>query len=332
MTENRTTPLLEVEDLTVTFDTDEGLLTAVDRVSFRVQPGETLGLVGESGCGKSVTAMSVVRLVPSPPGQVRSGRIRFQGQDLLELPIRELRRLRGSEISFIFQEPMTALSPLHRVGTQLVETVRLHRKMTRREAWELSRTWLHKVGIPAPEERMYAYPFELSGGMRQRVMIAMALMLEPTLIIADEPTTALDVTIQAQILDLMREMKRADASLMLITHDMGVIWEMCDRVIVMYASRIVEEGPVERLFDSPLHPYTQGLLRSMPSMAGEVDRLPAIEGRVPSLLELPEGCSFAGRCPYARDRCRHETPELRGFGDQRSACLYTEELRRSSNA
>lgn len=302
-------PLLDIQDLTIEFDTDDGVLTAVDRVSLQIAPGEVLGLVGESGCGKSVTAMSVLRLIPSPPGRIVSGSIRFQGRELLALPIAELRRVRGRDVSMIFQEPMTALSPLHRVGRQLVETLRLHRRdHSRDEAWRIGIEWLEKVGVPEPEERMYAYPFELSGGMRQRVMIAMALMLEPKLVIADEPTTALDVTVQAQILELMLAVKSKDASLLLITHDMGVIWETCDRVAVMYASRIVETGPRQELFEDPLHPYTQGLLRAIPGLQPAANRLPTIPGQVPSLIDLPPGCAFAARCPFAFDRCRREIP------------------------
>jgi len=226
----------------------------------------------------------------------------------------------------IFQEPMTALSPLHRIGKQLVETQQLHHDISKREAWAVGEEWLTKVGIAGEPERMFSYPFELSGGMRQRVMIAMALILQPQLIIADEPTTALDVTIQAQILDLMLEMIGGQSSLLLITHDMGVIWETCDRVIVMYASRIVEEGTVTEVFDSPLHPYTQGLLKAMPVLAGSGERLPAIPGQVPSLLHLPPGCSFADRCPHAQERCRKEPPPPAEFrGGRRSACFFSEQ-------
>ena len=317
--------LLEITGLSVTFDTDDGVLTAVNDVSFGIRRGEVLGLVGESGCGKSVTALSIVRLIPSPPGNIASGTVMFDGQNLLTLPIRELRRMRGSTISMIFQEPMTALSPLHRVGRQLAEALQIHRAVSKNEAWQIGESWLQKVGIPDAHQRMYAYPFELSGGMRQRVMVAMALMLEPKLIIADEPTTALDVTIQAQILDLMLEMRRGDTALLLITHDMGVIWDVCDRVVVMYASRIVEEGPVDGLFQNPLHPYTQGLLRSMPRLSDESARLPSITGQVPSLLQLPRGCNFADRCSHAVERCREQNPELTEFSDgRRSACFFSD--------
>jgi peptide/nickel transport system ATP-binding protein/oligopeptide transport system ATP-binding protein len=303
-------PLLAVRDLSVAFSTDGGELIAVNGVSFSIRRGEVLGLVGESGCGKSVTAMTIPRLVPMPPGRVLGGSIEFLGRDLLTMPVDELRQLRGAEIGVVFQEPMTALSPLHRIGQQLVETIRLHEKVSKRAAWERSVQWLAKVGIPDPAERMLAYPFELSGGMRQRAMIAMAMILEPSLLIADEPTTALDVTIQAQVLDLMREMHGADTGMLLITHDMGVIWEMCDRVLVMYASRLVENAPAREIFSRPLHPYTEALLKSMPVLSAGQERLPAIPGQVPPLDALPAGCSFADRCPYAMDRCHREVPRL----------------------
>ncbi len=318
--------LLDIRDLTVQFDTDDGVVTAVDRVSLRIDRGEVLGLVGESGCGKSVTALSVLRLVPSPPGQITRGTISLDGRDLLTLPLSELRHVRGRSISMIFQEPMTALSPLHRVGRQLVEAVRLHRSLPRQEAWNLSAEWLTKVGIPDARQRMRSYPFELSGGMRQRVMIAMALILDPSLVIADEPTTALDVTIQAQILDLMLDMKSADTSLLFITHDMGVVWEICDRVAVMYAGQIVEQGMVRDVFLDPLHPYTRALLDSMPIKAEDNSRLPSIDGQVPSLLALPKGCRFANRCPHATARCREHAPLLRAFaGGRQSACFISEQ-------
>ncbi|NOY80127.1 MAG: ABC transporter ATP-binding protein [Kiritimatiellaeota bacterium] len=327
-------PLLHIQDLTVQFDTDEGVLTAVEGVSLEIYPGEVLGLVGESGCGKSVTAMSVLRLVPSPPGRITGGRILFDGTDLLALPIRELRSIRGREIGMIFQEPMTALSPLHRVGRQLVETLRLHREVSRSEAWRTGADWLRKVGVPAPEERMHSYPFQLSGGMRQRVMIATALMLEPRLVIADEPTTALDVTVQAQILDLMLAVKGKDAALLLITHDMGVIWETCDRVAVMYASRIVETGPKNDVFHAPLHPYTQGLLRSIPGLQPDAERLPTIPGQVPSLIDLPYACTFADRCPFAFERCRLERPPdyATDAGKHRAACFMAPKWARERRA
>ncbi len=322
------TALLEINNLTVTFDTEAGPLTAVNDVSFTVQRGEVLGIVGESGCGKSVTALSILRLIPRPPGRFAGGEILYNGHDLLTLPLRELRAIRGSEISMIFQEPMTALSPLKRVGRQMTELLRRHRPhLSRTQARTEVATWLHNVGLPEPEARMRNYPYQLSGGMRQRVMIAMALMQHPALIIADEPTTALDVTIQAQVFDLMLEMKAEHTSLLLITHDMGVIWELCDRVIVMYASHIVEEGEKSALFRDPQHPYTRGLLKAMPKLDEDMDRLDAIEGQVPSPLHYPIGCNFQDRCPIAIDRCRTEAPPLKtlSLGDRRVACFRASE-------
>jgi peptide/nickel transport system ATP-binding protein/oligopeptide transport system ATP-binding protein len=315
-------PLLTVENLAVSFKTDEGHLQAVDGVSFQVNRGEVLGLVGESGCGKSVTAHSLVRLIPSPPGRIDSGAVQFGGRNLLELPLNELRQIRGRAISMIFQDPLTALSPLQRVGAQLVETLQLHRALEKREAWKLGEEWLRKVGIPDPAERMFAYPHQCSGGMRQRVMIAMALMLDPDLVIADEPTTALDVTIQAQIFELMLALKGRNSSILLITHDMGVVWELCSRVIVMYASRIVEEGPVTAVFEKPLHPYTRGLLNSIPGRQQRGRRLESIPGQVPSPLNYPVGCHFCDRCPLAFERCRRESPELSALGENRRAACF----------
>ena len=316
--------MLSVRDLTVQFDTDDGRLQAATHVSFDVATGGTLGLVGESGCGKSVSAMSIPRLIPQPPGHIVSGEILLDGVDLLKLPISEMRNVRGRDIGVIFQEPMTALSPLHRIGDQLAEVVELHEHCSKRELYARCLDWLKKVGIPDAEKRMEAFPFELSGGMRQRVMIAMALIMQPKLIIADEPTTALDVTIQAQILDLLKAIKAKDSSLLLITHDMGVIWEMCDEMVVMYASRVVESGPVKDLFKEPRHPYTEGLLKSIPGLVSGSERLPHIPGQVPSLLHLPKGCSFADRCPYATARCREEQPPLTADGTRRLACFRHE--------
>ncbi|MBR3649979.1 MAG: ABC transporter ATP-binding protein [Victivallales bacterium] len=313
--------MLSVRDLTVQFDTDDGRLQAATHVSFDVATGGTLGLVGESGCGKSVSAMSIPRLIPQPPGHIVSGEILLDGVDLLKLPIAEMRNVRGRDIGVIFQEPMTALSPLHRIGDQLAEVVELHEHVSKHDLYARCLDWLKKVGIPDAEKRMEAFPFELSGGMRQRVMIAMALIMQPKLIIADEPTTALDVTIQAQILDLLKGIKAKDSSLLLITHDMGVIWEMCDEMVVMYASRVVESGPVKELFKEPRHPYTEGLLKSIPGLAGHTERLPHIPGQVPSLMHLPKGCSFADRCPYATARCREKQPELKTDGKRRLACF-----------
>jgi peptide/nickel transport system ATP-binding protein/oligopeptide transport system ATP-binding protein len=322
--------ILEVDNLTVTFDTDEGVFNAVEAVSFAIAAGEVVGLVGESGCGKSVTALSILRLIPSPPGRITAGSVRFKGADLAALSAAELRRVRGSGISMIFQEPSAALSPLHRVGRQLVEALRLHRDLSRRAAWEAARDWLEKVRIPDAAERLYAYPFQLSGGMQQRVMIAMALMLEPEVIIADEPTTALDVTIQAQVFALIREMKQASTAILLITHDMGVVWEMCDRVLVMYAARIVEAGTREEIFEKPAHPYTRGLLRSIPRLTDKPERLATIGGMVPSPLHYPAGCRFNDRCPHVFDRCRREAPGLLEVSaGHRAACFLAKKLVRA---
>ena len=321
MSTSDTSKLLEVRGLTVDIDTVGGVLRAVDQVSFAIEAGETFGLVGESGCGKSVTSMSLARLISCPPCRITAGEVLFCGRDLLKLPIEELRQIRGKEIGVIFQEPMTALSPLIRIGEQLAEVVHLHEKVSHAEALDRARCWLDKVGIPDTNRCLTSYPFELSGGMRQRVMIAMALILQPKLIIADEPTTALDVTIQAQILELMHEVKGPDAALLIITHDMGVIWEMCTRMAVMYASRIVELGGVKELFSNPLHPYTQGLMRSIPSMNLHAERLPFIPGQVPSLLNLPPGCAFAERCDQAQETCRQAVPKLTvRHGDHAVAC------------
>lgn len=315
---------LQIEDLTVRFETDNGLLTAVNGVALNIRRGEILGLVGESGSGKSVTAMSILRLIPSPPGTIDSGRVMFEGEDLLQLPIETLKKYRGSRISMIFQEPMTALSPLLKIGKQMVETLRLHEEITKPDAIRRSVEWLDKVGVPDPEQRMRAYPYQLSGGMRQRVMIAMALMLSPSLIIADEPTTALDVTIQAQVFDLLREMKQDDTSVLLITHDMGVIWEMCNSVAVMYASEIVETAPTETLFARPAHPYTEALLASMPALGAPRTRLEHIPGNVPSALEYPNGCHFCGRCKYAAHRCERQHPHLYPTNGGRSRCFKSD--------
>ena len=325
MTENHNThkpPLLSVKNLSVTFATDDGRFTAAEDIWLDIDRGESVGLVGESGCGKSVTALSLTRLIPSPPGTIESGEVLFEGVDLLRMNAERLRKIRGNAISMIFQEPLSALSPLHRIGRQLVETVLLHRRISKKEAWQFAEEWLKKVGIPDVQERIYSYPYQLSGGMQQRVMIAMALMLEPALIIADEPTTALDVTTQAQIFELLQRMKNNFTSLLLITHDMGVVWEMCERVIVMYASRIVETGSREAIFQTPVHPYTMGLLEAIPRLSSGRQRLKDIPGQVPSPFEYPQGCHFQERCQYAFDRCRQETPPLYDCGGgQKAACF-----------
>ena len=320
--------ILSVRDLVTTFDTDAGRLTAVDGVSFDVRRGRTLGIVGESGCGKSVTALSIMRLLPQPMGQIRGGRILFEGRDLATLPPAELHRIRGGRIGMIFQEPMTALNPVQPIGRQLSEVFLLHRTRDAADAWRRGAEMLRKVGIPAPEIRMHEYPHQLSGGMRQRVVIAMALACEPAVVIADEPTTALDVTIQAQILELMQALQRdLGLAVVLITHDLGVIAETCDDVIVMYAGRVAEAGPVEAIFDRPAHPYTRGLLDSIPRLEGtRKARLRVIEGMVPGLRDLPAGCRFQNRCPHRVDRCA-TAPALEAVGaGHETACHRWREL------
>ncbi len=309
--------ILQIEDLQTHFFTAVGTVRAVDGVSYSLKAGETLGVVGESGCGKSVTALSILRLVANPPGRIIGGAVRFEGRNLLEISEPEMERIRGNEISMIFQEPMTSLNPLYTVGKQIAEAVALHQGLNKRDAWDRAVEMLKRVSIPEPERRAHAYPHQLSGGMRQRVMIAMALSCNPKVLIADEPTTALDVTIQAQILDLMRELQETfGTAIILITHDMGVVAENADRVVVMYAGRKVEETDAARLFDNPGHPYTRGLLASIPHLdtAAQNDarraRLNEIKGMVPSLFNLPQGCSFAPRCGLASDRCREARPPL----------------------
>jgi oligopeptide/dipeptide ABC transporter ATP-binding protein len=309
--------VLAIEDLKTHFFTAAGVVKAVDGVSYSVRKGETLGVVGESGCGKSVTALSVLRLVADPPGRIVGGAIRFQGRNLLDLDHRSMENVRGNDISMIFQEPMTSLNPLFTVGHQISEAIALHQGVSRREAMRMAVEMLRRVSIPQPEERAHSYPHQMSGGMRQRVMIAMALSCNPQVLIADEPTTALDVTIQAQILDLLRELQQAyGMAIILITHDMGVVAENADRVIVMYAGRKVEEAEVDDLFERPAHPYTRGLLASIPHLDEAAEAAPSrarlneIKGMVPSLMELPQGCTFAPRCGYATDRCRTAFPPL----------------------
>ncbi len=327
--------VLEVKGLQTVFFTASGLFRAVNDVSFNVRRGETLAIVGESGCGKSVTALSVMRLVPDPPGRIVGGSIVLEGTDLLDLDEDEMRKIRGNRISMIFQEPMTSLNPVMRIGDQITEAVRLHRPMTQKEAWKQAVEMLRLVRIPVPARRALEYPHQLSGGMRQRAMIAMALACRPALLIADEPTTALDVTIQAQILQLMLELqKELGMGLILITHDLGVVAQTAQRVIVMYAGKKVEEADVEELFGAPLHPYTHGLLASIPHLeviAGETPvangRLQEIPGLVPALTNLPPGCSFAPRCPFADDRCRSFFPpyEQKRPGHW-AACWHSERL------
>jgi peptide/nickel transport system ATP-binding protein len=306
-------PLLQIDELKTHFFTRDGVVRAVDGVSFTIAPGETLAVVGESGCGKSVTSLSVMRLVASP-GRIVAGAIRFDGRDLLALSEPEMRKVRGNDISMIFQEPMTSLNPVLTVGSQIAEALVLHRGLGRNQAMERAIEMLRLANISEAARRSGEYPHQMSGGMRQRVMIAMALACDPKLLIADEPTTALDVTIQAQILDLMRALQaKTGAAIMLITHDLGVVAEMAQRVIVMYAGRKVEEAPVDELFARPRHPYTRGLMNSMPRLGaarGRRTRLQEIPGVVPSLREPIAGCAFATRCPYAVERCRIETPML----------------------
>ncbi|WGF88041.1 ABC transporter ATP-binding protein [Marinivivus vitaminiproducens] len=308
-------PLLEVQDLRTHFQTEQGLFRAVDGVSFSVAPGRTLGVVGESGCGKSVTSLSIMRLLAEPPAIRAGGRVLFEGEDLLTTSSSAMRRIRGNRIAMIFQEPMTSLNPVYTIGDQLTEGLRRHTGIGRKDARAKAIAMLDLVRIPAPERRIDEYPHNLSGGMRQRAMIAMALICEPALLIADEPTTALDVTIQAQILEILRDLRaRTGTAIILITHDLGVIAEMADDVVVMYAGKVVERADIGSLFADPQHPYTIGLLGSIPRLEGDADRLSTIEGSVPPPFALPAGCRFSPRCPLATDQCRQEEPPLRAFG------------------
>jgi peptide/nickel transport system ATP-binding protein/oligopeptide transport system ATP-binding protein len=314
-------PLLEIDSLRTYFFTRKALIKAVDGVDLRVGPGETVGVVGESGCGKTMTALSLLRLFPSPPGKIVEGRVLFEGKNLVELEPSEIRRIRGNRISMIFQEPMTSLNPVYTIGHQIMEPLILHQGLGRKDAKAKTVEMLRRVGIPSPDRRIHEFPHQLSGGMRQRVMIAMALSCQPRLLIADEPTTALDVTIQAQILDLMIKLKEEfDTAIMLITHNLGVVAQMAQRILVMYAGKVVEEAPVYELFDHPLHPYTQGLLSSIPKIEqihfkGKV-RLQEIPGLVPSLSRIPKGCSFHPRCNSAMALCREEPPRLFEAGER----------------
>jgi oligopeptide/dipeptide ABC transporter ATP-binding protein len=319
--------LLDVRDLKAYFETEDGTVKAADGVSFRIDEGETLGLVGESGCGKTVTSLAILRLI-SPPGKIVSGEIFFRGSDLLKLPEEAIRKIRGNAISMIFQEPMTSLNPVFRVGDQIGEVLRIHRKASRREALEAAARLLEEVRIPDARSRVRDYPHQMSGGMRQRVMIAMAIACRPALVIADEPTTALDVTIQAQILEILRRLRTEyNLSVLLITHNLGVIAEFADRVAVMYAGRIIEEAETRALYKEPRHPYTVGLLKSLPdlSAAGRVEgkrRLETIEGSVPDLIDMPPGCGFAPRCPSVMPKCRERFPEAFAVGERHYARCY----------
>ncbi|QPC43250.1 ABC transporter ATP-binding protein [Kaustia mangrovi] len=309
------TALLDVRDLAIHFDTEAGTFRAVDGVSFTVKRGATLGIVGESGCGKSVTSLGIMRLVPQPPGRYAGGEILFEGRNLLDLPDREMRQLRGGRIGMIFQEPMTSLNPVYTIGDQIVESLRAHGLSDRAKARARAIEMLDLVRLPSPEARVDDYPHELSGGQRQRVMIALALANDPELLIADEPTTALDVTIQAQILELMRDLRaRTGAAIVLITHDLGVVAETCDDVVVMYVGRVVERAPVRTLFAEPQHPYTIGLMAAVPRLDTMTDRLETIPGSIPSPYAEIRGCRFASRCPLADSRCRSELPPLRELG------------------
>ncbi|MEZ5527761.1 MAG: ABC transporter ATP-binding protein [Gammaproteobacteria bacterium] len=322
--------ILSVNNLITEFNTDEGRVRAVDDVSFEVKQGETLGIVGESGCGKSVTALSIMRLLPQPVGEIAGGQILLEGQNLVELDISQMQKIRGARIGMVFQEPMTALNPVHTIGRQLLEVILLHRKISKEQAIRQAIEMLDKVGIPSPDIRMSEYPHQLSGGMRQRVVIAMALVCQPRLLIADEPTTALDVTIQAQILELIKELQKdLGMSVILITHDLGVIAETSDSVVVMYAGKIAERGSVYDLFDQPTHPYTRGLLESIPRLETEPkSRLTIIPGMVPGLLDMPRGCRFENRCRYRQDGCLSAPPAIENIAPGHDvACYRWQEVR-----
>jgi oligopeptide transport system ATP-binding protein len=322
-------PLLSVRNLSTRFRTERGVVKAVDDVSFDVAAGETLAIVGESGSGKSVTALSLLRLIPDPPGRIEQGEVLFEGRDLLKLPDREIRAIRGDRIAMIFQEPMSSLNPSLTVGKQVAEPINLHRRTPWTKALDLAAELLGKVRIPDGKSRLSSYPHQYSGGMRQRVMIAMALACRPQLIIADEPTTALDVTVQAQILALLKELTReANSAMILITHDLGVVARYADRVVVMYGGRIVETAPARQLYKTPRHPYTRGLMASVPRLDGDTDRpLVPIDGQPPDLASLPPGCAFAARCRHAFDRCRHERPTLLETAPRHfSACFLNDRV------
>lgn len=317
--------LLNIKNLKTYFYTEDGVIKAVDDVSLSIKEGETLGVVGESGCGKSITAMSILRLIPNPPGKIIDGEIIFDGEDLTKVSDAHIRKIRGNKISVIFQEPMTSLNPVFTIGDQIIEAIVIHQNMNQEQARKKAIEMLKLVGIPRAEEVVDAYPHELSGGMRQRAMIAMAMACNPKLLIADEPTTALDVTIQAQILDLMRDLKnKTNTSIMLITHDLGVVAEMADHVVVMYAGKVVEEANVLEIFKNPMHPYTVGLLESKPILNQDKDRLNSIPGQVPNPLNMPEGCYFHPRCSKAMDICKKQQPTLSTVKDgHKVAChLY----------
>lgn len=309
--------LLEIKELCVEFQTAEGVVQAVDHLSYTLQKGEKLGIVGESGSGKSVSSLGMMRLIPNPPGKITGGEILYKGKDLVKASKKEMQKLRGNEISMIFQEPMTSLNPIIKCGKQIAESLMLHRGMNKKAAMDEAVHMMRSVGIANPQIRAQEYPHQMSGGMRQRVMIAMALACQPQILIADEPTTALDVTIQAQILDLIRELNESmGTSVIFITHDLGVVSELCDRVLVMYTGHIVEQAPTAVLFEEPKHPYTKGLLNAIPKITKERNPLETIDGMVPNPTERMEGCSFSPRCPYATERCKKESPPMRQISDR----------------
>ncbi|MEG1311238.1 MAG: ABC transporter ATP-binding protein [Romboutsia sp.] len=322
-----TKPLVEFKNLKTSFYTNKGIVKSVNDVSFDIKKGETIGIVGESGCGKSITAMSLMRLIPSPPGKIEGGDILFEGNSLLSMSEKDLRNIRGNDISMIFQEPMTSLNPSLTIGKQISEGIILHQKLSRKEAKEKAIEMINLVEIPRAKEIYNTYPHELSGGMRQRVMIAIALSCNPKLLIADEPTTALDVTIQSQILNLMRNLKtNLNTSIMLITHDLGVVAQMCDRVVVMYAGKVIEIGDVIDIFKKPMHPYTKGLLKSNPSLAKDHTSLYSIPGQVPNPIEIHNGCYFSDRCDSSFEKCKISIPPLKKYkNNQKTACWLYEE-------
>ncbi len=327
MSETKGAPLLSVKNLVVEFNTRHGPVRAVDNISFDVYPNETVGIVGESGCGKTVTGLTLLRLIPMPPGRIVQGSITFQGRDLTRLSEKQMQAMRGADISMIFQEPMTALNPVFTVGNQMIDILRRHKDLSRSQARAVAIDMLDKVGIPAPKKRIDEYPHQLSGGMRQRVMIAMALSCDPKLLVADEPTTALDVTTQAQVMEqIIKLQEEFHMSVILVTHDLGVVAESCDRAIVMYCGNIIETAPIGELFERPHHPYTKGLLESIPRIREEkLAQLPIIPGMVPDLLHLPDGCRFADRCARATERCNREKPLLEaapGNGVRGVACYH----------
>ncbi|OWU68054.1 ABC transporter ATP-binding protein [Marinibacterium profundimaris] len=317
------TPLLDVRDLAIEFKTEGGAVRAVDGVSFSVDRGKTIGIVGESGCGKSVTSLGIMGLIPTPPGRYAGGEVLFEGRDLLKMSAQERRGLRGGRMGMVFQEPMTSLNPVYTIGAQIIECLKAHGMRNAREARDRAVELLDLVRLPSPSSRVDDYPHQLSGGQRQRVMIALALANNPDLLIADEPTTALDVTIQAQILDLMRDLSdRTGAAIMLITHDLGVVAETCDDVVVMYAGKVVERAPAKDLFDGPMHPYTLGLMAAVPRLDTDADRLETIPGAVPPPWAMPAGCRFASRCPLATDQCRQSPPPLREIATNRLVACW----------